>query len=154
MNKLTIVGSSKESGVLGPQCYTLDDILIDCGFGMVRRDGVTQSVPSDLSILAGRATKIKAGLLTHSHLDHIGAVPLLARNNLIDLDAKIWASPQTCNVSFDVCKDSVEHTDLYDEGDFLLMPDFSPIAGPGEFEVLPGQRVWAFPNGHLNGSSG
>jgi len=58
--------------------YENDIVIVDVGFQFPEEDmlGVDYVIP-DISYLEGKEHKIRAILITHGHLDHIGAIPYL-----------------------------------------------------------------------------
>lgn len=58
--------------------YADDIVIVDMGFQFPEEDmlGVDYVIP-DISYLTNKAHKIRGILLTHGHLDHIGAIPYL-----------------------------------------------------------------------------
>jgi ribonuclease J len=56
----------------------------------------------DINVIKDWTKKVKAIVLTHAHLDHIGAVPYLAGN----FDCPVFGSPYTIEVLKSICKDN------------------------------------------------
>ncbi len=110
-----------------------DDILIDCGTGV-----------GDLDLDEMR--RLRHIFLTHSHLDHIVALPLLIDtlfDHLRDWPLTIHCEPQTC----EVLKEHVFNWKIWP--DFFRLPDgerpvlrFLPVC-PGDIRVVDGRQVEA-----------
>ncbi len=95
-----------------------DLILIDAGvlFPGPERLGIDVIVP-DLAYVLGRRDNVRGLILTHAHLDHIGAVPYL----LAQLDIPVYGTPFTLGL---VRKQLAEFT--------LLKPPRLVTIQPGE----------------------
>lgn len=67
-------------------------LLIDCGveLGVLEHAGVSRLLP-DLSLLEDPAFRPRALLLTHGHLDHIGAIPALLER----MPMTVYGTPTT-----------------------------------------------------------
>jgi ribonuclease J len=73
--------------------YGEDIYIVDCG-QMIPDDelpGIDMVIP-DLNFVADRADRVRAILITHSHEDHIGALPYLLRH----VKVPIYASALAC----------------------------------------------------------
>ena len=72
------IGGCEQTGGQNMQavCYNGEILLIDCGieFGEVTQPGVDYVLP-DVSYLLPYKDRIKALIITHGHLDHIGGLP-------------------------------------------------------------------------------
>lgn len=105
--KLTALGCS--GGIGGAQARTTaflvdDDILIDCGTGV-----------GDLAVDA--LARIDHVFITHAHLDHIAALPLLVDSvgEMRSLPLIVHATPETIRIL---------HSHIFN---WLIWPDFSMI---------------------------
>jgi ribonuclease BN (tRNA processing enzyme) len=110
-----------------------DDVLIDCGTGV-----------GDLSLDEMR--RLRHIFLTHSHLDHIVALPLLIDtlfDHLQDQPLIIHCEPETC----EVLKEHVFNWKIWP--DFFRLPDGDrPVlrfcaVSPGDTRVVDGRQVEA-----------
>ncbi len=138
--KLKVLGCS--GGIGGSQSRTTsflvdDDILLDCGTGV-------GDLP--LEVLKG----VDHVFLTHAHLDHIAALPLMIDSvgELRDAPVTIHATPETIRIL---------HSHIFN---WLIWPDFSAIpdhARPfmrfqpmnvGERVELDGRGITALPARH------
>ncbi len=75
--QVALLGGSEEVGINSTMVRYGDDIvLIDMGFGFPGSEmyGVDYLIP-DVSYLKENKEKIRGLLITHGHLDHIGAIP-------------------------------------------------------------------------------
>ncbi|MBX4190133.1 hypothetical protein KW791_02460 [Candidatus Parcubacteria bacterium] len=150
MEKLTVLGGSDRSHLIGGQSFLFDyngkRIIIDCGLGLDQEE----SVPPLFSPLQS-GPKIIGGLATHDHTDHISAFPYLEKLQCFDEGARLMASPQTAHGSYEVLYNGLNHNHGYSGFDWLAMPRFEAIEAPGEFE-LGGLKIFCIPNGHKLGS--
>lgn len=138
--KLTVLGCS--GGIGGAQSRTTsflvdDDVLIDCGTGA-----------GDLEF--SDLLRIDHVFLTHAHLDHIAALPLL-----IDAVGEARATPVIVHASSETLR--ILHSHVFN---WLVWPDFSKIPNRdqpylrferlelGETAVLNGRRFTALPARH------
>ncbi len=138
--KLKVLGCS--GGIGGSQSRTTsflvdDDILIDCGTGV-----------GDLSLEVLK--RIDHVFLTHAHLDHIAALPLM-----IDSVGELRDAPIVVHASAETIR--ILHSHIFN---WLIWPDFSAIpdhARPfmrfqpinvGERVELAGRAIAALPARH------
>lgn len=138
--KLKVLGCS--GGIGGSQSRTTsflvdDDILLDCGTGV-----------GDLSLEVLKG--IDHVFLTHAHLDHIAALPLMIDSvgELRDAPVTIHATPETIRIL---------HSHIFN---WLIWPDFSAIPdhsrpfmrfqpmNVGERVELGGRAITALPARH------
>lgn len=142
-------------------------ILVD--FGMFQGGAQMEAknvLPSGLL-----AKKLDAVLITHGHLDHVGRLPLLAKN---DWSGPIYATKPTIELATIILKDSahlqlneVERDNrkrqragkdpvepLYTEQDVgQTLPLFRPIDFHQHLEVAPGISACYVQAGHMLGSA-
>jgi 3',5'-cyclic-nucleotide phosphodiesterase len=138
--KLKVLGCS--GGIGGSQSRTTsflvdDDVLLDCGTGV-------GDLP--LAVLKG----IDHVFLTHAHLDHIAALPLMIDSvgELREKPIVVHATPETIRIL---------HSHIFN---WLIWPDFSAIPdharpfmrfqpiGVGECVNLDGRGITALPARH------
>ena len=77
-------------------------VAVDCGLSFPPNNlpGVAASAP-DVTYLRQHADKFKGFVLTHGHLDHIGAIPYIAK----EFSAPIYATPLTIGLVEEALKD-------------------------------------------------
>jgi metallo-beta-lactamase family protein len=145
------------------------NVLLDCGMFQGRRK---ESIQNNQN-LGVDASKIDAVILSHAHIDHSGALPLLVKQGF---DGPIYTTPATrdlCAVMLEdaamiqasdaryinklIEKDNadMEHVDpLYGEEDVLRVLEHT-IAVPYKrtVQVADGVRVTFFDAGHVLGSA-
>jgi ribonuclease BN (tRNA processing enzyme) len=115
-----------------------DDVLIDAGTGV-----------GDLSI--DELARIDHVFVTHSHLDHVGSIPLL-------VDTVGWMRDRPITVhaidpTLEILRQHLFNWKLWP--DFTQIPDaqnpflrYSPLA-PGRTEELAGRRITPLPANHV-----
>src|SRR4029453_12095106 len=75
-------------------------VLVDCGFFQGRREESEKNRRKN-QIAGG---KLRAVVLTHGHLDHIGRLPLLTRNGY---KGPVYATRPTLDIATLILKDTV-----------------------------------------------
>ncbi len=90
---------------VGRSCYHVEiaglDVLVDCG--------LRQTTPVTYPNFQGiKPESIDAVFVTHSHIDHTGALPLLEANNLLAEDASILATRPTATLTNVLLRDSLK----------------------------------------------
>ncbi len=163
--RLIIHGGSTRPGSIGQQCSTvytqagpeLYGIMVDCGAEFVREDQIGMGgigTAPDFSFLQGRK-KIDAVWLTHAHVDHIGSVGVLCASGFLEPDAKIYCSPQTAKILSIILTDGLKG---YSQFNIIhaanALSRLVVVPEPGEFEILPGLKVYIPQRGHLPGNGG
>ncbi|MBI4133011.1 MBL fold metallo-hydrolase, partial [Candidatus Uhrbacteria bacterium] len=141
---------------IGASCYLLRiagrNIVVDSG---VRFKEERRTEPADLDKLKGK--RIDAIFITHGHIDHIGAIPLLAAQHP---EAEIYATVPTIAIGSMLLKDSIKvagynkQTPLFGWGE---LDDFRwrviEIESPDWFSPWPNWRVSFWPAGHMRGAA-
>lgn len=152
-------------------CHKLDtdngSLLVDCGM----RQGKDQNGFVPASPFVFNPSEIRCVLLTHSHIDHSGLIPLLVKNGF---KGKIYCTVPTADLCGIMLPDSghiqemdaeqqnrkrkragkPEISPMYTAQDALdCLKQFAPQDYGTETEVLPGVRVRFVEAGHLLGSS-
>ncbi len=156
--RLTFCGAA--GGVTG-SCYHLalpdGELLVDCGVFQGRFDGVDgdalnrRPLPFDPARLSGV-------VLTHGHLDHVGRLPLLARDGA--LRAPVVGHPATLDIARIIMDDSVKIAQhargepLYGADEVAeLTRHLQPLRGYGATRTLGPFTIELFDAGHILGSS-
>ena len=157
--EITFLGGADE---IGASCAIVDfeetRILVDCGCRMNAPPG--EALP-DFSLLEGWSS-IAAVILTHSHADHIGALPCL--EPYLEDDCPIIGTTATLALSRVMLNDAVRIEARHRRGDGVL-PTFAPNSVPavlkrfhavrwGKATALGKGEVVAtwFPAGHILGA--
>lgn len=97
--------------------YGDDAIVIDCGIELgLDLPGINYAIP-DIEYLKSIKGKLKGYILTHGHLDHIGALPHV----LVDCPAPIYGSHFTIGMVQKVLSNQSESAHLVDQLDFIAM---------------------------------
>ncbi|MDO8424253.1 MAG: MBL fold metallo-hydrolase [bacterium] len=139
----------------GPRPYR---IMVDCGMEFVREDelgiGGIGPIP-DFSLLQGDNRKIDAVFLTHAHVDHIGSIGALCSGGYLAPEAKIYCSPQTYHIVPIALNDGLRNHPQFSVFDAAeTISRLAVIPEPGEFEILPGLKVYIPQRGHIPGNGG
>ena len=97
--------------------YDQDALVIDCGISLgLDLPGINYAIP-DISYLRSIQTKLRGYVLTHGHLDHIGALPHV----LVDCPAPIYGSIFTIGMAKKVLANQSESAHLVDQLKFNVM---------------------------------
>ncbi|HEY1066318.1 MAG TPA: MBL fold metallo-hydrolase, partial [Pirellulales bacterium] len=131
--------------------------MIDCGQRLGAGPG--NELP-DFSLLEG-GPPIKAILLTHSHIDHIGALPAL--EPYLTRDCLIYGTPPTLDLAKVMLDDSRRSSQLYRQGDGQLplfaptsvakiIDRFKPVRWGQILKLNGGAKARWFPSGHILGA--
>lgn len=130
--------------------------LVDCGQGQAGHDRSLPDLALMQELLKGK--KLTAIFLTHSHFDHIGALPLVCQAYP---GTPVYATPATCDLTRVLLFDSLKVMDmregevpLYDEE---LVKEALNSLRPvpmGSFILLPdGTKAHFFRAGHILGAA-
>jgi Cft2 family RNA processing exonuclease len=145
------IGASAHLLITGASAY-----LVDCG---QRQSSPDRPLP-DLALMQEmlKGKKLVAVFLSHSHFDHIGALPLICQAYP---GVPVYATPATCDLTRVLLFDSLKVMDmregevpLYDE---VLVKEalsrLQPVPA-GSFVMLPdGTKVHFFRAGHILGAA-
>lgn len=97
--------------------YGNDAVVIDCGIELgLDLPGINYAIP-DIEYLKSIKSKLKGYILTHGHLDHIGALPHV----MIDCPAPVYGSSFTIGMVQKVLANQTESAHLVDQLDFISM---------------------------------
>ncbi|MCR4442449.1 MAG: MBL fold metallo-hydrolase [Peptococcaceae bacterium] len=145
------IGASAHLLITGGSAY-----LVDCGQGQA---GPERSLP-DLALMQDllEGKKLVAIFLTHSHFDHIGALPLVCQAYP---GTPVYATPATCDLTRVLLFDSLKVMDMR-EGEVPLFDEelvkqalnsLRPVP-LGSFVLLPdGTKAHFFRAGHILGAA-
>src|SRR3989344_3783105 len=140
---------SKNDG-LGPASTVLqikDYLLaIDYGLEFLENDGY--GFPNH-NILNGR--KISDVIATHTHLDHVGGLALGEDYNAFEKKARVFGSPQT-NAIIPIHLDQTFSRVGQSYNSVIKIEERLTKLPLGEFEIIPGVKVFIGPAGHINGA--
>lgn len=167
--RLTFLGAAEEvTGSLLLVETPSGSIIVDCGMYQGRR----QESRERNRKLSPKAIHADAAILTHSHIDHSGSLPTLAKSGFA---GSIYATPATFDLCTYMLRDSarIQSSDaaylnrrfaddptwvpvvpLYDEEDVLrALEQFVAIPYHRAFQPLPGVKATFFDSGHILGSA-
>jgi metallo-beta-lactamase family protein len=126
-----------------------DNILVDCG--LFQGDEKLQEKNGQPFLYD--PARIKAVILTHAHLDHVGRLPLLVQKGF---KGKIYATPPTIDLAKLVLRDAMEIQKelLFSEEDLNnIFNLFVPIEYHQETEITKDKVLFKFLDaGHILGS--
>ncbi len=158
VERLVIHGAASHAASIGPRCDSVDVVangipyrlIIDAGLEM-RADN-QGSLPPDLSLL-NIETPADAGIITHSHLDHIGSLAHAVGCGYFRTGAPLYMSPQSARALPILLNDGLSPYQGYDAFDAAkAISQCRAIPAPGETEILPGLKVFFAPSGHIPGA--
>lgn len=131
-------------------------ILIDCGMWQ----GSDFNANKNFNPLPYDPREVSAVLITHAHLDHVGRLPLLARNGYAGY---FYATPATLELAQLIMEDALAVM-TYDRRKFgkpvlfektdidAVMRRFKPVDYYRNFEPAPGVLIKFYDAGHIFGS--
>jgi metallo-beta-lactamase family protein len=154
--KLTFAGGAQQ--VTG-SCYLLEDkgtkVLVDCGLNQ----GDSALEEQNFEPFLFNPSEIDALFVTHSHIDHIGRIPKLAKEGF---RGTIYSTPPTKDEAYELLLDTIhlmQHEAqegqplLYDVSDLdLAMSLWKPVKYHNEF-LVKNFKVEFYNSGHILGSA-
>lgn len=145
--KIKLLGSGQE---VGKSCLVVSDkskgVMLDCGMKL-------QPEPPTYPRIAGEG--VNALILSHAHLDHSGAVPLLYRKNKIPA----FMNDVTFELALLLIKDSMKvgqkqgYGTPYSKNDLKRFVKSAKIVNHHEKFSAGNFRCMLYPSGHIPGSS-
>lgn len=117
--KVSFLGGQSEIGEKNMAVieYGKDAVVVDCGNELgLDLPGVNYAVP-DITYLESIKDKLKAYVLTHGHLDHIGGLP----HTISTCPAPIYGSKFTVGKMRTILTNNAESTNLVDKLKFIEM---------------------------------
>ena len=153
--RFTAIGGGNE---IGASCYVLQSagkrLVVDCGLRFRNRGG-NRTEPPKLNSLRGK--RVDAILDTHPHLDHSGAMPILAAQHP---EAKIWATTPTIKIAELMLKDTIKIAERNGQTPHFSWDDLdqflnrvTPVESPEWFSPWEGWRIRFWPAGHMRGAA-
>lgn len=162
--KLTVLGGAEE---VGRSSFLLNidglNILVDAGLQFIDQDmeedsqSVARRYAREALPLIGMVNKLDLIVVTHAHLDHIGALPIVMRDfpqvktfcthGTKDL-AEIMLRNQTSVIYKHSCVQPYEYCDMESALDSLVGVDFG-----SEFTVGNSVKIRFIPAGHILGAA-
>lgn len=159
--RLIIHGGATRATSIGQRSDTLflrvrgriEPIMVDSGMEFMRSDELGGQGPgADYRLLE---EEIRALILTHSHMDHMGWVSMMEKSGAFSKDAPIVCSPQTGEIMPFAIQDDLSHSPLFTVFDAVpVLGRRVVIPSPGEFEVIPGLPGFFPQMGHIPGAMG
>lgn len=145
MLKLKFLGGAEEVGRLGI-LINMDDKVFQVDYGVIPEKPPMFPLPPE---------KIDGLFVTHSHLDHIGALPMYYQNDGVD----IFATEMTSNTARPMLNDSIKITSIegyverFNREDVEKMYTFMNQTKYNEKLVLDEVNVTPYSAGHIPGST-
>lgn len=148
--------------------YGGKNVAADCGIGFQRSGEANIKIIPSGNFLKG--TRIDLILITHAHVDHVGAIPRLVAEHP---EAVVFISDPAYDIAEVMLNDSLkiyesewrnfsnvtlndnEYEMLFDEkdlGNFLNSGQVEPIESPCWIEPWPGWRIGMYWAGHAKGA--
>lgn len=143
-------------GTVTGSCYTLKNqdqrIFIDCGYFQ----GTEDITALNHQPLGFDPSTLRAGILTHAHLDHCGRLPLLSKGGF---HGHIYMTAPTRAILEIVLNDTLKimsqepETALYDQSDIEHILNASKIVEYHEPFMIADMKARLYDAGHILGSS-
>ncbi|WP_234124693.1 MBL fold metallo-hydrolase [Clostridium hydrogenum] len=155
MLNISFLGGAREVGASCILVKILEkNLLMDCGI----RQGAAKDILPDFSMIQ-ESGGIDAIIISHAHMDHIGALPLISKEYP---NARIYMNNMTKELMKVLLYDSLKimnsreaEIPLYAEKDVEAMLDrIFTINYQVEFEIITGIKLSFYPAGHIAGASG
>lgn len=155
MLNISFLGGAREVGASCILVKILEkNLLMDCGI----RQGAAKDILPDFNTIQ-ESGGIDAIIISHAHMDHIGALPLISKEYP---NARIYMNNMTKELMRVLLYDSLKimnsreaEIPLYAEKDVEAMLDrIFTINYQVEFEITPGIKLSFYPAGHIAGASG
>jgi putative mRNA 3-end processing factor len=143
--KIKFLGGAEEVGRLGI-IINMDDKVFQVDYGVIPEKPPLFPLPPE---------KIDGLFVTHSHLDHIGALPMYYQNDGVD----IFATEMTSNTARPMLNDSIKITAIegyverFNREDVEKMYTFMNQTKYNEKIVLDEVNVTPYSAGHIPGST-
>ncbi len=151
--RLTFCGAAR--GVTG-SCYHLEldgvALVIDCGTFQGGPDPDAQNRQKPPFDPAG----VIAAVLTHGHLDHVGRLPVLAKNGFA---GPVYGHPATLDIGKLIMEDTAKigllanTKPMYGDAEVEVIADRMRPVGYGEKKTIGPFTIELFDAGHILGSS-
>ncbi|MFQ5919139.1 MAG: MBL fold metallo-hydrolase [Thermoplasmata archaeon] len=142
---IQFLGGASEVGRLGMLLHDQGTTLL-CDYGLA---------PSDPPEYPMEAPPVDALLLSHSHLDHCGMIPVVSRQ----ADTRTYTTPVTQEVASLLLEDSIKvsaaegYPEPFDRGDIQTMNQGVVTVDHGDTFQVGNLEVDVHPAGHIPGSS-
>lgn len=160
--RFCIHGGPTRANSIGQKCDTADirvksgevyRVMFDCGMEFIREEETGGMGPgADFSLLDD-GKKIDAVVLTHSHVDHIGWLAALEAGGYLSSETSTVCAPQTGKVIPFALQDGLKQDHPYSIFDAINVMDRRVvIPEPGEYELLPGLKIFVQQAGHIPGA--
>lgn len=133
-----------------------EKIMIDCG--LIQGGSYAEAINREPFLY--NPAEIKALLVTHAHIDHIGRIPKLAKEGF---EGEIWSTVETKEIAYHMFEDAIKILEeeakqkgvlpLYERADFeKAFSNWKTVGYHEIFEPIAGLKVLAMDAGHILGS--